>query len=319
MGPDIVGTEEHSRRALLERSMSAGLGLLVLDQMRAPAVAAEEAAESAATATPPAAVKPSAASVCVLGAGGRTGRLIVELLAQEGRAVRAGTRGPPPASSSDLVSTSAIDVKDLPSVRQGVRGCSGVIFAASASKAGGKAAAVDYLGVENVAKACLEEGVERLVLLSSGAVTRPDSVGYKLTNFLTLDKGDIMGNKRKGEDALRALYKSSAKPNQSYTIIRPGGLRDAEPAGPSQLEINQGDYFFSEIPRADVAATAVSALFSPYTRGVTMEVYKAEGRFPLEGGFPPNSGFERRGNSFDELFSGLKSDQELQAALAQRT
>ena len=43
---------------------------------------------------------------------------------------------------------------------------------------------VDCIGVENVAKACIAANVERLVVISSCAVTRPDSLGYKFTNIL---------------------------------------------------------------------------------------------------------------------------------------
>ncbi len=69
------------------------------------------------------------------------------------------------------------------SLPEAVRGASAVIFASSASKKGGDAKAVDCDGVENVAKACIDEKVPRLLVISSGAVSRPNSFGYKVTNL----------------------------------------------------------------------------------------------------------------------------------------
>jgi uncharacterized protein YbjT (DUF2867 family) len=64
-----------------------------------------------------------------------------------------------------VVSYGAGDVSKYESIRNAIKGASGVIFAASASgkKKGGDPAHVDYLGVYNTAKACLEFGVPKLV------------------------------------------------------------------------------------------------------------------------------------------------------------
>ena len=67
-------------------------------------------------------------------------------------------------------------------MREAFKGAGGVIFTASASKKGGDAKHVDYLGVANTARAALENNVPRLVVVSSGAVTRPESIGFKITN-----------------------------------------------------------------------------------------------------------------------------------------
>ena len=69
-----------------------------------------------------------------------------------------------------------------------------MIFAASASRKGGKAKEVDYIGVENVAKECVRLKVPKLVVISSGAITKPDSLGFKFTNVF----GQIMEYKLKG-------------------------------------------------------------------------------------------------------------------------
>eukprot|EP00611_Tribonema_gayanum_P016191 TRINITY_DN2822_c0_g1_i1.p2 TRINITY_DN2822_c0_g1~~TRINITY_DN2822_c0_g1_i1.p2 ORF type:complete len:155 (-),score=30.49 TRINITY_DN2822_c0_g1_i1:1658-2122(-) len=71
---------------------------------------------------------------------------------------------------SALLTAAAVDVTNLSSVSAAVKGAKGVIFAASASKGGGNAEAVDYKGVVNAAKACLENNVPR-------CVCGPDAVG----------------------------------------------------------------------------------------------------------------------------------------------
>ena len=108
--------------------------------------------------------------IVVLGSGGKTGKLVVDYLNKKGVEVtptsyRTGT-----------------DVTKIETLESALKGSKAVIFAASASKSGGKADAVDYKGLENVAKECVRLKVPRLVVISSGAITRPDSLGFKFTN-----------------------------------------------------------------------------------------------------------------------------------------
>jgi nucleoside-diphosphate-sugar epimerase len=67
-------------------------------------------------------------------------------------------------SPSQYVSYAPGDVTNYDQLKEAIKGASGVIFAASASgkKKGGDPAHVDYLGVYNTAKACLECGVPKL-------------------------------------------------------------------------------------------------------------------------------------------------------------
>jgi hypothetical protein len=190
--------------------------------------------------------------IVVLGAGGKTGKLCTQILAQKRLYCHAVTRSGRPtleAGSSTLspfVSYAAADVSDYPATRVAIQGADGVIFAASASgkNKGGDPAHVDYLGAYNTAKACLEENVSKLVLISAGAVTRPNAAGYVALNVLTkfLVGENIMGYKAAGEQAIRNTYANAAGRSQGgYTIIRPGGLSDSEPLGASNIHISQGD------------------------------------------------------------------------------
>ena len=86
---------------------------------------------------------------------------------------------------SKFVTYGSGDVTNSASIMNAVKGASGVIFAASSSgkKKGGDPAHVDYLGVYNTARACLDCEVPKLVVISAGTVTRPESAGFKATNF----------------------------------------------------------------------------------------------------------------------------------------
>jgi len=116
--------------------------------------------------------------IAVIGSGGRTGSLCVAACLKRGLAVKALSRSgsPPPGVDADpLLSNAACDVRDPTTID--VAGAGAVIYAASGSKKGGSPHEVDNLGVVNAAKACVAAKVPRLVVISSTAVTRPDSLG----------------------------------------------------------------------------------------------------------------------------------------------
>lgn len=244
----------------------------------------------------------------VLGANGKTGRLTVQKLSELGVQVRPtfrdassaapfeGLPGVLPAVSADVTKAETLDAA--------VSDASAVVFAASASSKGGNAKDVDFLGLENVAKECIRCKVPRLVVISSGAITRPDSLGYKFTNIF----GSIMENKFKGEQALKAAYANAGDDSLSYVIVRPGGLLDGKGVGPKGIELNQGDTISGEVNREDVAdCTAHAAISTTIPKRVTFEIYAAGRGGPLEGRFPSKSGYERLGSSYDEMFKDLKS------------
>ena len=140
---------------------------------------------------------------------------------------------PPGVDADPLLTSAACDVRDPSTID--VSGAGAVIYAASGSKKGGSPHEVDNLGVVNAAKACVAAKVPRLVVISSTAVTRPDSLGYKFTDVY----GKIMGEKKLGEDG---VYAVSASSDLAYTIIRPGGLEEPKEnivQGPGALEISQ--------------------------------------------------------------------------------
>jgi uncharacterized protein YbjT (DUF2867 family) len=75
------------------------------------------------------------------------------------------------------------DVTDPTTIEPAIKGVKAVIFAASSSKAGGTPSQVDNDGLVAVAKACLAAKVPHLVIVSSGSVTKPQSLVYKFLNI----------------------------------------------------------------------------------------------------------------------------------------
>lgn len=245
--------------------------------------------------------------IVVLGAGGKTGKLIVDqmIIDNLGNFIRPVYRGSPKNfGENSNIETAQGDVTKIETLEAAIKGASAVIFAASASKNGGNAKAVDNVGVENVAKECIRLNIPKLVVISSGAITKPNSLGFKITNLF----GNIMNEKLAGENALIEAYKN-AKPSQSYVIIRPGGLTDGNPLGASGIELNQGDTISGEVNRSDVALAALAAATSKTlsSKSVVFEMYRRGSGGPLEGRFPTKSGYEQNGATYEEMFKGLKS------------
>ena len=293
--------------------------------------------------------------VLVLGANGGTGQACVRaLLARSIPCVAATRTGElsedlkagllaefPPRALRDedrggysMLRTTAVDVTSSSSLEAAICGkelkCRGVIFAASASAKGGDARAVDDNGVAEAAKACIKGGVERYVVVSSGAVTRPDSAVYKLLEFA--GKG-IMSAKISGEDKVRHLYASNpaaASKGLGYTIVRPGGLTNEPPVGPAALELNQGDGKSGRLSREDVAALCVESLDSSAAFDATFECYNANTAKPVQSvgisnlmkstdGTAYVSGRECRGNDWQSLLDGLSRDSESAERNSRRT
>jgi hypothetical protein len=278
---------------------------------------------------------PTNKSVIVLGANGGTGRECVSAVLASGRSCYATTRSGSfnydEENSSSLLSTSNTklfqDKADVTSLngllslvdKVGNNSPIGaMIFAASASAKGNNAEDVDYQGVINAAQCCIQKRIPRLVVVSSGAVTRPNSAVYKLLNFVG---NGIMEAKIRGEDEVRELYKRREVVDRGlgYTIVRPGGLTNESPLGPSYLEVNQGDDKSGRLSRADVAGICVACLGVENSWDATFECYCKDTAKPVENVGLSNilrstdptsykSGREGTGDTWDELLGGLKRD-----------
>jgi len=233
------------RRKLFQKSAAASISAITLSSsnmmLQVQDALAEDTEDSAAAAAAAAAtIMPGSLPnhpVVVLGGGGKTGKLCTEIMARQGLYVRCVTRtgrkvlledndDDDGVRSSNTVSYAAGDATKYDQMRAAVKGASSVIFAASASgkNQGGDPARVDYLGVYQTAKACIEQQVPKLILISAATTTRPDSIGFKATTaFVQFIYGDkIMDYKIAGEAVMRDLYANANNPALSYSVIRPG-------------------------------------------------------------------------------------------------
>jgi uncharacterized protein YbjT (DUF2867 family) len=207
-------------------------------------------------------------TVLVAGATGRTGTPLVAQLLAEGYTVRVLVRDPAKARAilGEQVSYITGDVTDPASLAPAMQGIDAVISTIGAKGAKGPARpeVIDYMGVRNLVDAAASAGVRHFVLVSSRAVTQED---HPLNRMF----GDVLKWKLQGENALRA----SGIP---YTIIRPGGLTNAEP-GKSAFVFEQGDKVTGQttIARADVATICVQALKHPEARNRTFETNTVPG------------------------------------------
>ena len=272
----------------------------------------------------------AAKPVLVLGANGGTGLECVRYLQKKGRPCVAATRtGEFVGDASKLVTVAKGDVTSLPSLESLITEQTGaVIFAASASrqadaKKTSNAKAVDNVGLVNCAKLCIEKSVPRLVVVSSGGVSKPSSAVYI---FLNLAASGIMDAKIAGEDAVRRLYAAPglAEKNIGYTVVRPGGLLRDPGLGVSAVELNQGDTKSGRINRADVAAICIESLDSKAAFDTTFECYYKDTAKGLDDVMKSNAaavgagvkttpteastGRERRGDTWPKLFEGLERD-----------
>jgi uncharacterized protein YbjT (DUF2867 family) len=278
--------------------------------------------------TEPAFASDNSAPFCVIGANGKTGTKCVQGLLDRKIPVRATSRSgvyitnnnmedpeeqPQNNNKNPLLKPMVCDVTNPSTMDAVVQGARAVIFAASASKAGGTPAQVDNVGLVNVAKACIAAKVPHLVIVSSGGVSKPDSPIYKFLNIF----GGIMEEKIKGEDLVRNLY--AGVEGATYTIIRPGGLTEEPPVGVAGLELNQGDTKSGRISRFDVASLCIeSTLYPQQTGGTTFECYEAVTGKPMGSVGLSNimkqksdpsefvTGKEQRGDTWEKLFTGLE-------------
>ena len=255
--------------------------------------------------------------ITILGASGKTGALCVDACLRRGQPVRALTRSgqyPPGVGSSPLLTIGQCDVRDESALNAGLTGSTAVIYAASASKLGGNAEAIDNLGAAAAAKAALATKVKRFVLISSTAVTRPESLGFKFTNaFVPGYARGVMDQKLLGEKAVRTLYDADQS-SCTYAIVRPGGLEESsDVVGAAGLEVSQGDALAGVVSRPDLAAFTVElARSEALTFDTALEIYTTQSAQPCEGRFKPllADGRVRRlhGASWRELLAGIKAE-----------
>jgi uncharacterized protein YbjT (DUF2867 family) len=201
------------------------------------------------------------APVLVVGATGRTGRLIVGRLLERRVAVRALVRD---AAKGDEVLPSEVpqfvaDVRRVETLMEPMAGVGAVIIATCGSaERDNDAEIVDYHGTRNLIEQAAAADVEFVVFISTIYASRPE-------HYQDVEPTSL-GWKARAEEVIRG----SGTP---YCIIRSGWLMDG--GGGEPLVVSQGDTAEGRLSRADLADVCTQVLFVPEARGKTFEVVAA--------------------------------------------
>jgi uncharacterized protein YbjT (DUF2867 family) len=201
--------------------------------------------------------------VLVVGATGRTGRLIVARLIARGIAVRALVRDAVKAGEvlPPEVSQYVGDVRRSETLTEPVAGARAMIIATCSSpERGNEAETVDYMGTCNLIEQAAAADFAQVLFISSIHATHPE-------HYQDVEPTSL-GWKARAEEAIRA----SAVP---YCIVRPGWLTDG--AGGEPLAVSQGDTAEGRISRTDLADACMQLLLRAEATGKTFEVVASPG------------------------------------------
>ncbi len=205
----------------------------------------------------------SQGTVLVAGATGQTGRRIIAQLKGTGFTVLAMTRNLTRAQEllGEDYNWIVADVTDEASLARAMDGVDLVISAIGSRKSDPTTSTetIDYGGNKNLVDAAKAAGIQHFVLMSSGGVTSGPEA------FLNVNFNNLLIWKFKSEEYLR-------NSGLSYTVVRPGGLREIHDSGTGLL-LTQGDLGLGgEITYEDIASVLIECLANPDARNKTFEV-----------------------------------------------
>ena len=186
--------------------------------------------------------------VVVIGAGGRTGRLVVEKLLADKHSVVGTIRSS--KHMADLVKAGAevalldLDKTDFDEIVFCLKGADAVVFAAGS--AAGETSELDRRGTLRTVRAAEKAGVKRYLSVSA--------IGAS-TGMSTRQMNDEMKDYYKQK---RAAAKHITGSSLDWTILEPGELIDEPGVGTVTLSEDAIEETF--VTRADVAAVVVALL-----------------------------------------------------------
>lgn len=196
----------------------------------------------------------------VAGATGKTGQEIVKVLVERDIPVRALVRDRQKAVEllPSNVEIAVGDVLQPESLRAAIADCTVVLCATGAAPSLDLTGPfqVDCQGTKNLVAAAKEQGIEHFVLVSSLCVSK----FFHPLNLFWL----VLYWKKQGEEFLQ-------KSGLSYTIVRPGGLKEQD--NRDRIVSAPADTLFEgSIPRPKVAQVCVEALFQPAAKNQIVEI-----------------------------------------------
>ncbi len=196
----------------------------------------------------------------VAGATGETGRRIVQELVKRNIPVRALVRDLEKARGI-LPTETELVVGDVlnPGSLSGALADSTVILCATGAKPSFDPTGpykVDYEGTKNLVDAAKAKGIEHFVFVSSLCTSQL----FHPLNLFWL----ILVWKKQAEEYIQ-------KSGLTYTIVRPGGLKNED--NPDPVVMSSADKLFDgSIPRTKVAQVCVEALLQPAARNKIVEI-----------------------------------------------
>jgi uncharacterized protein YbjT (DUF2867 family) len=196
----------------------------------------------------------------VAGATGETGRRIVQELVKKNIPVRALVRDAEKARGilPESVELVVGDVLNPSSLSQAI-GDSTVLLCATGAKPSFDPTGpykVDFEGTKNLVDLAKAKGIEHFVLVTSLCVSQ----FFHPLNLFWL----ILVWKKQAEEYLQ-------KSGLTYTIVRPGGLKNDDSPYPVVMQ-SPDTLFEGSIPRQKVAQVCVEALFEPTARNKIVEI-----------------------------------------------
>lgn len=214
----------------------------------------------------------------VVGATGETGRRIVQQLTAQNIAVRALVRDRTRSQEILPASTEIVvgDVLEPKTLERAIADCT-VIFCATGAKPSlnpFEPYQVDYEGTKNLVDAAKANQIQHFVLVSSLCTSQ----FFHPLNLFWL----ILVWKQQAEQYLQ-------RSGLTYTIVRPGGLKNTEDRPP--IVMSSADTLFEgSISRDQVAQVCVEALSYPSAQNKIVEIVARP---------------EAIKQSFSELFAGV--------------
>ncbi|MGD1908675.1 MAG: SDR family oxidoreductase [Leptolyngbyaceae cyanobacterium] len=203
--------------------------------------------------------------VLVAGATGETGRRVVTHLKKRQIPLKALVRDEQAAREilPEDVELVVGDVLKPASLTAAIAGCTHLICATGAKPSLDPTGPyqVDYVGTQNLAAAAKAANIEQFVLVSSLCVSR----FFHPLNLFWL----VLWWKQQAEKHLMAS-------GLTYTIVRPGGLKNDDSDGRSLVMAPADTLFEGSVPRFKVAETCVEALFNPSAQNKIIEIVAQE-------------------------------------------
>jgi uncharacterized protein YbjT (DUF2867 family) len=206
-------------------------------------------------------------TVVVAGATGRAGRLIVDELLKRGFPVRAMIVRPFDPPKPAVLDREGIEIvegslESTDKLHDVMNGADYVISAVGSTKMFSKAVfeKIDVAGNKNLALAAKENGVKRIIVISS--IGAGDSK-YAMTAIYRWMMLQVIAAKTKMEEIVKTI-------GIDYTFIRPGGYTEKEV--PSGIAIGEGGKISGLVRRDQVAEICVDAVEKPAMANRTFEV-----------------------------------------------